>query len=1635
MPSREKVITTIITSPDNATQTEEIIVISEAETNQHGTSVSSSSSSGQCNPDDRVSNSKSKETKTMKKTSNQEAKAGGINDSAAPATSKSSSSSPSSKPSPKQQQKKDKPKKLIPANQRTIGSFFTRPTQKAKTSAASSPKTSVSSSSSGASSGSSTTTTSAVRSVIQKEGKKSVKNMNTIVDSSLEAQKSKQPSVTANVPAGLVPTQSKNQATSKVKKSSPSTKKTTTTTTKATSSDENIKSSPITGSRTQTSYRRPKKTITKVDNKEIIAIVMGTHTGDEDGSDGNDNDVLTTATKDTQMTMSTKKKKRTNAILPDLVSRQLSDFDVEYKDSTTSSNSKNNKNDAKQDPNSKKSKIKKDPNAPKRNLTAYIHFSNEMRSIVKEENPDLSFGDIAKHLGHKFNTLTKEEKGKYQNKAARDKIRYDNELKEYNKKKQQSVKEKQIGAVNDDCDEKEKNESHKENEHECQDTKSDVQEIISVDDSSDKAEINGKIKNTSGALQEANIDRIEAQEADPARIEAATKPNENESILRNDENVSLDEEKVNQEGEQDQNFHPSQAEDVDDDVTLGYEDQEEENEEGDDDDDDDMTLGNEEDDNDSRNDVIEDIGSTVFIDEDQTDMEDEKLENSENEKSFPTQPEVEEENHVPSSCAKSQTNTNNAVVNVLQTRKKSKATTIHELQPRKKVKINELQPRKKVKVNELKPRKKIKENSPSVNDKRLKAKEKLCVVNDDLQSDLATKFEEPKQVNMSNNKIDISEVRKANINQLLPRKKNVTHNNKQLQVNTLHARKKGVKIQAKLISNGTQRNENEKAVSPIVISSDSGSTTAVNPPKSSSTSNKNGVAEKSQQTNGTTKQTYKPLSKEDEAISKKYRGMRSSYQKKLNELVERALNGELEEEDFQAEARAAKIENSNETLELNKATSNAIEFRDDWLQDIAILVQGSPLPLQQLTNIATRKFVGVLKDTNEMITAETISTKIKLIAARQQYLVEPNNSSNLDIYNDNSLLNMWRWELTSLDYLPNEQKTSVKKARATRRKIKSHQKSILKLLHSIDEFVNHVQNDLSDEKKQQHIARISVDEEKVLKFERDEEKIRLQREAKIQKENQKEKVRQQKLLEKESEKREKELKRKEKELLEEEKRKEKAKPEEEKKRKKQEAVTKQKKMMLSFFKTGSSQIKSDRTKASETLTKSGSLCKTTLKDSFDSKKFREMLESGDDLIEPLFAELSTQAIRSRKRKSQKVNVRVFKTVMPDNPFDQQPYDEERIISLWNKNKFLSFHENYRPAYHGTWSKPRSSIITGKKPFAKDSAYLNYDVDSEAEWEEEDNEHGDDCSVVDNDDDEVDDDEGDVFQYNYQDGWLAQDGDLALDDDDEESMTMRKKKAMAAGVVTGVNFSQPKIVSACVIAPVMGGLPHVDDKCADCPKLVPDLLQGIDIQGAQELLSSHDGHILMSSHSFCLEPFPPVMTCEKNSSKTSNQISTKKNSSQEMSREDMQKFAKFVHNSTLKSKDLLVEELRLTHKNITSSRAQATRKLDLIANKRRLKNGGGVIWEVKNEILESLGLHDLIKKEEQSADKDIVGAKQKASNTMGKVNTATSPKKNDSPALISPLEKKKKDTSPSKKRKQVSEASANLLASFLKKKKV
>ncbi|XP_048351808.1 chromatin assembly factor 1 subunit A [Sphaerodactylus townsendi] len=111
---------------------------------------------------------------------------------------------------------------------------------------------------------------------------------------------------------------------------------------------------------------------------------------------------------------------------------------------------------------------------------------------------------------------------------------------------------------------------------------------------------------------------------------------------------------------------------------------------------------------------------------------------------------------------------------------------------------------------------------------------------------------------------------------------------------------------------------------------------------------------------------------------------------------------------------------------------------------------------------------------------------------------------------------------------------------------------------------------------------------------------------------------------------------------------------------------------------------------------------------------------------------------------------------------------------FGRMKLLQFCENHRPAYWGTWNKT-SSCIKPRNPWSKDTTLLDYEVESDEEWEEE--EPGESLSHSEGDDDEdggEEEDEDDGFFVPH--GYLSEDEGVIEECDPENQKVRQKLKA-------------------------------------------------------------------------------------------------------------------------------------------------------------------------------------------------------------------------------------------------------------------
>ena len=119
------------------------------------------------------------------------------------------------------------------------------------------------------------------------------------------------------------------------------------------------------------------------------------------------------------------------------------------------------------------------------------------------------------------------------------------------------------------------------------------------------------------------------------------------------------------------------------------------------------------------------------------------------------------------------------------------------------------------------------------------------------------------------------------------------------------------------------------------------------------------------------------------------------------------------------------------------------------------------------------------------------------------------------------------------------------------------------------------------------------------------------------------------------------------------------------------------------------------------------------------------------------------------------------------------------VQVDSRMRMLSFAENVRPPYFGTFSK-NSTVISGRRPLAKDHRIFDYDYDSECDWEEE--SEGEDIAESVNEEEEG----GNELEF---DEFCLHDNDFGSDvDSDEEGLMMQVNRNLSTVVeVLGPRF--------------------------------------------------------------------------------------------------------------------------------------------------------------------------------------------------------------------------------------------------------
>lgn len=142
-------------------------------------------------------------------------------------------------------------------------------------------------------------------------------------------------------------------------------------------------------------------------------------------------------------------------------------------------------------------------------------------------------------------------------------------------------------------------------------------------------------------------------------------------------------------------------------------------------------------------------------------------------------------------------------------------------------------------------------------------------------------------------------------------------------------------------------------------------------------------------------------------------------------------------------------------------------------------------------------------------------------------------------------------------------------------------------------------------------------------------------------------------------------------------------------------------------------------------------------------------------------------------------------------------DEESLLFISGlRPKLLHFHENYRPAFFGAWLK-ESAIISPRNFLKKDSTLLDYSVDSEEEWVDE--EEG---ELLDDSDEEDEEEEEDLSKDgsdSENDDWLVEEdeeleNEASLEPSHDKPTTKLHKNVVLKPMLFGVAYDRSQVAS-------------------------------------------------------------------------------------------------------------------------------------------------------------------------------------------------------------------------------------------------
>ncbi|CAI2374825.1 unnamed protein product [Moneuplotes crassus] len=528
----------------------------------------------------------------------------------------------------------------------------------------------------------------------------------------------------------------------------------------------------------------------------------------------------------------------------------------------------------------------------------------------------------------------------------------------------------------------------------------------------------------------------------------------------------------------------------------------------------------------------------------------------------------------------------------------------------------------------------------------------------------------------------------------------------------------------------------------------------------------------------------------------------------LSDLIKAGIDCKLNLEPSMREKHKINLGSLSEFIK----EKDSIDLKDPetqiiFIQTFSFIIDSSSLPLQELVRKCIQTLAQLGEEVSSKVKAEDFETFIKENSERKIYgkLADTN-----DTLNDATPESLYCWEIVNTALMDGAVVKDINLVRASRGFIGDKIRSLTKLIKLInkatkDKDLEKIQNEKEkfskiDKKETAHAQKVT---QRILQIKEKEEKEAQKQLKKQQIELAKEMKEKQKREEAERKKKlEAEAKQKKKE--------EQArikKEQEEAKKKKQEEIQRQKELKKQKEeeerKKKEEEIRLQKEKEESAQTKLACFFKKSAPPKPAPKAQSSIPPpSSDTKPSELLSDFILKCQKSPPITPQEIKSHLKDTIHTSRTLKNAP---KCPISTPNSRKKDIFIEGSYKKLSCVWHK-KSHIITPRNPFKMDEALIDYDMDSEDEFEEE---NGEDINSDKEDDDE------DMGEDDEEDGWIVPDGylsrseknddDLELDKDPKENRigyTEVKKERKFDSVIQpvinvyqGSGFEEFKIISA------------------------------------------------------------------------------------------------------------------------------------------------------------------------------------------------------------------------------------------------